>query len=81
MAEKGEVKRIMVRVIPRSSRAGVESMGDALRVHLKSPPVEGKANKELISVLAEYFKVRKSALSIVKGATSRDKLVEVDENG
>jgi len=45
---------------------------------LKSPPVDGKANKELISLVAEHFGCRKSAVSIKSGASGRMKLVKVE---
>ncbi|HET7090545.1 MAG TPA: DUF167 domain-containing protein [Anaerolineae bacterium] len=68
-----------VRVIPRSSRnqiAGVQ--GDALRVKLAAPPVEGAANEALIGFLAERLGVRKSAVSIISGERNRSKTVRVD---
>lgn len=68
-----------VRVIPRSSRnqiAGVQ--GDALRVKLTAPPVEGAANEALIGFLAERLGVRKSAVSIISGERNRSKTVRVD---
>lgn len=66
---------INVRVQPRSSRAGVEITGDGLKVRLKSPPVDNRANEELIELLAENLGVRKSSISIVRGLSSRDKVV------
>jgi len=48
-------------------------------VHLKSPPVDGKANAELIQVLAKLFDVSKSSIRIKSGASSKSKLVEIDE--
>lgn len=68
-----------VRVIPRSSRnqvAGVQ--GDALKVKLTVPPVEGAANEALIGFLAERLGVRKSAVSIISGERNRSKTVRVD---
>jgi uncharacterized protein len=51
-----------------------------LRVKVNQPPEDGKANKAAIELLAKYFKIRKSAISIVSGATSRNKIVEIDLN-
>jgi uncharacterized protein (TIGR00251 family) len=68
-----------VRVIPRSSRnqvAGVQ--GDALKVKLTAPPVEGAANEALIEFLAERLSVRESAVSILSGDKSRNKVVRVE---
>lgn len=74
---------VSVRVKPRSSRAGVESVGeDALVVRLRSAPVDGKANKELIETLSDYFDVPKSAVIFKSGETAKTKrlLVKVDES-
>ena len=45
---------------------------------LKSPPVDGKANKELVALIARHFACPKSAVSIKSGASGRIKLVIVD---
>ena len=68
-----------VRVVPRAARneiAGVQ--GDALKVRLTAPPVDGAANAALIEFLARRLKVRKSAVTIVSGGKSRSKTVRVD---
>jgi uncharacterized protein (TIGR00251 family) len=76
-AGKGLV-RFNVRLQPRSSRSGVEGIhGDALRVRVHAPPVEGAANEALVAVLAEALGVARSAIRVVAGATSRNKVVEV----
>lgn len=67
-----------VRVQPRASKKGVEGVRDgALRVKLTAPPVGGAANEQLVEVLSKEFGIRKSAIRIVRGHSSRDKLVEV----
>jgi hypothetical protein len=48
-----------------------------LRIRVKSPPVDGKANKELITMLARDFGTKKTQVRIVGGKLGRDKLVEV----
>ncbi|HAX75382.1 MAG TPA: hypothetical protein DCY88_06025 [Cyanobacteria bacterium UBA11372] len=68
-----------VKVKPNSKRQSIEEQPDgSLTVHLKSPPVDGKANEELIALLAERFKVSKSKISIKSGLASKTKLVEID---
>ncbi|BAY33751.1 hypothetical protein NIES37_19000 [Tolypothrix tenuis PCC 7101] len=68
-----------VKVKPNSKQQKIEEQADgSLNVHLKSPPVDGKANEELIKLLAEKFNVPKSYIRIKSGATSRQKLVEID---
>jgi uncharacterized protein len=45
---------------------------------VKAPPADGKANAELVALVAEHFKCRKSAVLIRSGASGRDKLVKVE---
>jgi uncharacterized protein (TIGR00251 family) len=47
---------------------------------LKSPPVDGKANEELIALVAKHFGCRKSEVSIKSGGSSRTKLIQISEN-
>ncbi len=72
--------RKLVKVKPNSKQQKVIYAEDgSLIVHLKSPPVDGKANQELIELLAGEFKVSKSAIHIKTGAVSRQKLIEIDD--
>jgi len=67
-----------VRVTPRARRneiAGV--VGDVLKVNLKAPPVEGKANAALVELLARWLGVKRSQIEIIAGAASRNKIVRV----
>jgi len=67
-----------VRVVPRASRneiAGVQ--GEALRVRLTAPPVEGAANKALVKLLAEVLEIAAHDIDIVAGHTGRQKVVRV----
>ena len=67
-----------VRAQPRSSRAGVDSIvGDALKVRIKSAPVDGKANKELVETIADAFGVAKSRVSFKSGETSKTKRIMI----
>ncbi|MBW4502881.1 MAG: DUF167 domain-containing protein [Scytonema hyalinum WJT4-NPBG1] len=68
-----------VKVKPNSKIQKIEEQADgSLSVRLKSPPVDGKANEELIKLLAEKFDVPKSHITIKSGLSSRQKLVEID---
>lgn len=68
-----------VKVKPNSPKQHIEeSVDGCLTVHLKSPPVDGKANKELIELLAKKFKVSKSQIRIKSGLSSRTKLIAID---
>jgi uncharacterized protein (TIGR00251 family) len=67
-----------VQVVPRASISEITgSHGSALRVRLAAPPVDGAANEELIRVLAKAFGVRKSAVTIAAGHTSKHKEVRI----
>ncbi len=69
---------VKIKVEPRSSRAGVVGpYGDALKVKLTSPPVEGRANKELIEVLAKEFGIPKKDVEIISGQSSKNKVVRL----
>jgi uncharacterized protein (TIGR00251 family) len=71
--------RFTVRVQPRASRSGViGGHGDALKVRLAAPPVDGAANDALVVLLAEELGVPRRSVRIVSGTASRSKTVEVD---
>lgn len=69
-----------VKVIPRSPKKAVEAAGgNVLKVRLTAAPAGGAANEQLIEVLSEYLGVRKSGIRIIKGRTSRNKVVEIPD--
>ncbi len=70
--------RINVRVIPRSSKSVLEWEQGAIKARLKAPPVDGAANKALIELLAEQLAIPQRAITIVRGAASRQKTVEIE---
>lgn len=75
-SETAEGVVLNVRAQPRSSRSGVDGVvGDALRVRIRSAPVDGKANKELVETLADAFSLPKSRVSFVGGETSKSKRI------
>ena len=70
---------LKIRVLPRSSRnemAG-EMADGTFKVKLTAAPVEGKANSALIELLSEHFGVAKSKIRIVRGGTSKNKMIEI----
>lgn len=70
--------RITVKVRLNARESKVEKSGDEYVVSVKSPPVEGRANAELIETLSKYFAIPKSKIRIVAGQKSRKKIVEID---
>jgi uncharacterized protein (TIGR00251 family) len=71
--------RLRVRVQPRASRTEIAGpYGNAVKVRLAAPPVEGAANEALARFIARHLGVPRSAVSIESGATSRSKIIDVD---
>jgi uncharacterized protein (TIGR00251 family) len=66
-----------VRVIPRSSKNVLEWEAETLKARLTAPPVAGAANAALILLLADRLSVPRRTISIVRGATSRQKTLEI----
>ena len=70
--------RIHVRVISRAKQAEVKQLRDNyLRIKVCAVPIKDRANQELISLLAKYYNVEKSAVKILKGKHSKNKLIEI----
>jgi uncharacterized protein (TIGR00251 family) len=66
---------------PRASKSEVCGIqGDALKIRLTSPPVDGAANKLCREFLAELFHVPKSAVEIISGESSRHKRVKINDS-
>ncbi len=74
--ETAEGVILNVRAQPRSSKAGIDGvMGDAVKVRIKSAPVDGRANKELIETLADAMGLPKSSVIFKGGETSKTKRI------
>ena len=73
------MKKISIRVLPRSSRNEIvgEMSDGTLKVKLTAPPVDGEANKKLVELLTKHFGVPKNKIKIVRGLTSKNKIVEL----
>jgi uncharacterized protein (TIGR00251 family) len=71
--------RLTVKVHPRAKRSALAGrLGDAWKLSLAAPPVDGKANDECVRFIAELAGVPRSRVRIVKGLTSRLKVVEIE---
>ena len=63
-----------VRVVPRASKDEIHGlMGDALKVRIQAPPVEGKANAYLVKFLSKHWKVPRASIEILSGESGRSK--------
>jgi len=71
--------RLTVKVHPRAKRSALTGrFGDAWKLDLAAPPVNGKANEECVRFFAELAGVARSRVRIVTGATARLKMVEIE---
>ena len=71
--------RLSVRVQPRASQSAIVGIhGDALKIRVSAPPVDGAANAALIEFLADIFAVSRRSVRILAGESSRSKVVEID---
>jgi len=67
-----------VKVHPRAKKDAIAGIvGDALKLALTAPPVEGKANEACIRFFAEFLRVPRSSVTIAAGETSRNKVIRV----
>jgi len=67
-----------VRVHPRAKKNAIAGeVGDALKISLTAPPVDGRANDACIRFLAELLQVPRSSVTIAAGDTSRNKVIRV----
>jgi uncharacterized protein len=71
--------RIAVKAHPRARRTAITGrFGDAYKLDLAAPPVDGKANEECVRYFAELAGVPRSSVTIVQGASGRMKVVEIE---
>ena len=69
---------LQVHVIPNARRdVVVGKHGDALKIKLRAPPIEGKANVALLRFLAEQLKLPRNAIVLKSGEKSRDKTIQI----
>ncbi len=72
---------IQIKVKPNSRASLLEQKEDGTWLaQIKSPPVDGKANEELIALVAKHFGCRKSDVSIKSGGSSRTKLIQISDS-
>lgn len=74
------MKTIQVKVKPNARMCGLEELSDGTWLaRIKAPPIDGKANEELVMLIARHFELRKGQVSIKSGASGRMKLVQIKD--
>lgn len=70
--------KITVLVKPNSKVEAVEKIGEEYKVYVNKPPHEGQANSRAIKLLADYFDIAASSVSLVRGSKSKKKIFEIE---
>ena len=70
---------IEVKVTPRAKKSALKKTGAGYRAWVQAAPDKGKANKELIKLMADYFSLPPSQIRIIRGEKSRSKLLIVEQ--
>ena len=79
LALADEQGRLAVRAAPNASADAImlPDGGDALRIRVTAPPEDGRANEAILALLAKALGQPRSSLTLLRGATSRDKLIDI----
>jgi uncharacterized protein (TIGR00251 family) len=72
------MRRLNIKVIPNAKQNKLVEEPGRFKIYLTAPAVEGKANAALIEFLAEHFNTKKNRIAIIRGLTSREKIVQID---
>lgn len=78
LQQSGDAVTFAVRVHPRAKKDAITGeIGDALKVALSAPPVDGRGNEACIEFFAKLLKLPRSSITIASGASSRNKVIRV----
>lgn len=69
--------KITIIVKPNRKKQSIKSDGNNFIIELKSQPIDNQANKELIEILSDYFKIPKKNIKIIAGENYRKKIIEI----
>jgi len=69
-----------LKITPRASKNEIvgELSDGTIKIKLKAPPIDGKANEELIKFLSSEWKIPKTKIKIIRGLTSKNKIIKVE---
>jgi len=76
--KQGKTFWIQVKVHPASSKRGVESKDQGLHLYTTKKPIRGEANRDAVKLLADYFKVPKRCVTLIKGEKTNNKVFRVE---
>lgn len=76
--DKNNLVRLKIIVRPKAKRPGISGLHDnMIKLSVAAPPVDGKANREVIAYLADFFDLKKKEISIVAGQHSKKKICRI----
>ena len=76
---KDNISQLKLKVTPNAARSEITGYkGGVLHIRIAAAPVKGRANRELVAVLSRALGISKSAIAIVKGQMSRNKVIEIE---
>ena len=79
ISQSGQAVTFAVKVHPRAKKNAITGeLGDALKISLTAPPLEGRANQACIEFLAKLLKLPRSSVTIASGHRSRNKIIRVE---
>ena len=72
--------KISIKIKLKSKIEKIEKIKDNFfEIYIKEPPIKEKANKKIIEIISDYFKVSSSKIKIVSGLKSRNKIIEINK--
>jgi len=73
---------LKILVQPKAKRNSITGLhGDMLKIAVAAPPVDGKANKQVVSLFSDILGIRKNTIKIISGQHSRKKICLIEELG
>lgn len=70
---------ISIKATPNAKKPGIKKTSTGYEIKVDAPAEKGRANARLVEMLADYFRTKKSAIRIMRGHTSRNKVVEIGD--
>ncbi len=78
MEERAGYIIVHIRAVPRAANDSIQGvMGDALKIRIQAPPVDGKANAYLVKFLSKQWKIPRANIELLSGETGRNKRLRI----
>ncbi len=74
------MKQLKVKVIANAKKNEVVADDNTFKVYVNAPPIDGKANKAVVEVIAKHFSVKKNSIKIIRGEKSKEKVIQINQD-